>query len=174
MKQHLKENWKYYISPTLLVCLLLAGLWYWRGVTFTTVAEGIAPDTVSVYVSCLDENGKHVSAHYEVEADTSEGMAILDTLYGLTIHRPPTNLLYQILKPTASGVGLQEGDYVFAVRVFEEQGGHAALQCNVKNWSYTTAGQSRYLPCSVENGIAEGRAFGAQLWALAKKLDCIG
>ena len=69
---------------------------------------------------------------------------------------------------------MQEGDYAFAVRVFEEGKGHAALQCNVKNWSYTTAGQSRYLPCSVENGIAEGRAFGAQLWALAEKFDCIG
>ena len=26
LKQHLRQNWKYYISPTLLVCLLLGGL----------------------------------------------------------------------------------------------------------------------------------------------------
>ena len=174
LKQHLRQNWKYYISPTLLVCLLLAGLWYWRGVTFATVAENITPDAVNVYVACLDETGKHVSAHYEVEADTAGGMEILDSLYSLTIHRPPTNLLYQILKPTLSGVEMEEGDYVFVVRVFGKNGGHAALQCSVKNWSYDRSGQSNYLPCSVEDGIAAGREFGAQLWAIGEKLDCIG
>ena len=169
--KHLKQNWKYYISPTLLLCLVLAGLWFWRGVSFATVAEGIAPDTVSVYVACLDEDGKHVSAHYDVEADSPEGQEILDTLYSLTIHRPPTNLLYQILKPTASGVAMEQGDYAFVVRVFEDGNGHAALQCNVKNWSYDTDGQTRYLPCSVKDGPAVGREFGALLWEIAPKTD---
>ena len=169
--KHLKQNWKYYISPALLLCLLLAGLWFWRGVSFATVAEGILPDTVSVYVACLDGNGKHVSAHYEVAAGSPEGQEILDTLYALTIHRPPTNLLYQLVRPTATGAAMGEGDYAFVVRVFESERGHAALQCNVKKWSYDTADQTRYLPCSVEDGIAQGRAFGAKLWALAPKTD---
>jgi len=162
--KHLRQNWKYYLSPTILACILLAGLWYWRGVSFATVANDIVPDTVSVYVACLDENGNHVSAHYEVEAGSPEGREILKKLYALTIHRPPNNLLYQILKPTATGVGIQEGDYAFVVRVFEAGNGHAALQCNVKKWSYDTAGQSRYLPCSVEDGVAMGRDLGALLW----------
>jgi len=172
--KHLKQNWKYYISPTLLLCLLLAGLWYWRGVTFAAVAEDIDPHTVSVYVACLDEAGKPVSAHYETDAASPEGQEILDTLYTLTVHRPPTNLLYHILKPTASGAAMEEGDYSFVVRVFGESGGHAALQFHIRKWSYDTAGQSRYLPCSVEDGIAAGRAFGAQLWAIGEKFDCIG
>ena len=169
--KHLKQNWKYYISPTLLLCLILVGLWFWRGVGFATVAKDLDPHTVNVYVACLDEEGKHVSAHYDVDAGSPEGQEILDTLYALTIHRPPTNLLYQILKPTLPSQQFLEEDYAFVVRVFGETGGHAALQFHIKTWSYDTVAQSRYLPCSVEGGQETGRAFGRQLWALAPKVD---
>ena len=60
MKNHLKENWKYYISPTLLACLLLAGLWYWRGVGFAHIAPDIVPETVSVNVMTLSDDGKEL------------------------------------------------------------------------------------------------------------------
>ena len=175
MKKHLRENWKYYISPTLLVCLLLAGLWYWRGVGFAHIAADLVPERVSVQVMTLSDDGQELlSAHYDLAADSAEGMEILDTLYSLTIHRPPTNLLYQILKPTRSGQMFEDGDYAFAVRVFGEDGGHAALQFNVRTWSCDAIGGDGYLPCSVEGKQQTGRDFGAQLWAMAEKLDCIG
>lgn len=174
MRKHLRENWKYYISPALLLCLILAGLWYWRGVTFATIAPDIVPETVNVHVMTLSEDGSELlSAHYDVDAASPEGREILRTLYALRIHRPPTNLLYQILKPTRSGQAFEEGDYAFVVRVFGEDGGHAALQFNVRTWSCDAIGGDGYLPCSVEGGRETGRAFGGQLWTLAEKLDCI-
>ena len=175
MKKHLRENWKYYISPTLLLCLLLAGLWYWRGVGFAHIGENLVPETVNVHVLTLSDDGQELlSANYDLAADSAEGMAVLDTLYGLTIHRPPTNLLYQILKPTRSGQMFEDGDYAFAVRVFGENGSHASLQFNVRSWSYDAADGNGYLPCSVVGKEEAGRDFGAQLWAIAEKLDCIG
>lgn len=174
MKQHLKVNWKYYISPTLLVCLLLAGLWYWRGLTFAQLNPDMQADTVNVWIMTqAEDDGDLISAHYDVSADSPEGLEILETLNALTIHRPPTNLLYQILKPTGSGQAFEAGDYAFVVRVFGTDGSHAALQCNVRSWSSDTRGSSGYLPCSVEGGQETGRTFGRQLWSIAEKLDAI-
>ena len=59
-------------------------------------------------------------------------------------------------------------------RILVLKTGIAGLQFHIKNWSYDTAGQGRYLPCRVEGGQETGRTFGAQLWAVAEKLDCIG
>lgn len=172
MKQHLKENWKYYISPALLLCILLAGLWYWRGVSFAAIAPDLVPESITVHVYSLSNDGSELlDAYYDVEASSPEGQEILDTLYSLTIHRPPTNLLYQILNPTALGQTFEKGDYAFVVRVFGEGGGHAALQFNVRKWSYDALSGDHYLPCSVKGGQETGRDFGQQLWELAPKID---
>ncbi len=166
----MKQNWKYYISPVLLGCILLAGLWYWRGVSLPELVPEIDPAAINVYVTAL-ENDELQSRHFEIDADSEEGQIILSAISGLTIHRPPTNLLYQILKPTAAGKIYGSEDYGFVVRVFDESGTHAALQFNVDSWTYDTPGQVQYLPCSVRGGQDTGRSLGRTLWDMAAEFD---
>lgn len=168
----MKKHWKYYISPVLLACILLAGLWYYRPVDLHTLSPGLEAETINVLIERFGDDAKdNQYRHFDVAADSPEGQAILSAMEDLPLRRPPTNLLLQILTPTATGRETQTGDYNFVVRVFDQSAGWVALQFFIDEWKYDTPNQAQYLPCHVKNGKALGRALGDILWEKAPESE---
>ena len=168
MKQ---QTWKYWISPILLVLLLLAGVWYYRPVTLDTLYPDLDPAGISVSVMRLSGDDFE-RAHFNLtDASSPEASELLDHLNALSIRRPPTNLLLQLLTPTSTGRQVQDGDYNYVIHIFGKDGGWVALQFFIDEWKYDTPSQSQYLPCRVANGAAVGQALGDYLWDLSQSID---
>ena len=165
------KNWKYWISPILLVLLLLVGLWYYRPVTLDILYSDLDPAGISVSVMRLSGDDFE-RAHFNLtDASSPEASELLDQLNALSIRRPPTNLLLQILTPTTSGRQVQDGDYNYVIHIFGQDGGWVALQFFIDAWEYDTPRQSQYLSCRVSGGADSGRALGDYLWELSQEFE---
>ena len=168
----LPPHWKSWISPLLLALVLLAGVWYYRPVSIDGLCPGLEPSTVSVHVRCTSGTQAQPEREGRIQAaaDAPEGRAVLERLEELSFRRPPTNLLYHILSPTATGYQVQEGDYRFTIHLYGESGQVLSLAYSNGRWSYTTPGHGSFLPCHMKDGAAKGQALGAELLELSEDL----
>ena len=168
-----RENRKYWISPALLILLLLAGAWYFRPISIMELYPDLNPSGITVLISRSTGNGIQDAA-FDLDSDSPEYQEILSQMNDLSIHRPPTNLLLHFLPSSGDGRELTEGSYNYVVHLWDSQNqGYAALQFFIDSWEYSTPDTTQYLPCFIKNGAAAGQSLGSKLWELAHSLDSV-
>ncbi|WP_295580103.1 hypothetical protein [uncultured Oscillibacter sp.] len=161
------RTWKYAVSPVLLTLVLLAGLWYYRPVTFHILDPALRPAVIRVTLIRSGSAPDSQSRTLEADVSTEQGRTLLSRLEGLRFRRPPTNLLFHPLSPTAGGRQAAQGEYRMLIRLSGGDGDWVSLQFSDGRWAYGTSRQPQFLPCHVPDGRAAGQALGDILWEIA-------